>query len=60
MVKIFNQTCVICYERDSDYAFKKCAHQCICEQCYQNKCDNDKSKCFVCRTQWKSILICLI
>ena len=50
MVKIFNQKCVICLERDSDYAFRQCGHQCICEQCYQNKGGIDILKCVVCRT----------
>ena len=50
VVKIFNQKCVICLERDSDYAFRQCGHQCICEQCYQNKGDIDFLKCVVCRT----------
>ena len=50
VVKIFNQKCVICLERDSEYAFTQCGHQCICEQYYQNKGDNDILKCVVCRT----------
>ena len=50
VVKVFNQKCVICLERDSDYAFRQCGHQCICEQCYQNKDDIDILKCVVCRT----------
>ena len=50
VVKIFNQKCVICYERDSIYAFRQCGHQCICEQCYQSKGDIDILKCIVCRT----------
>ena len=50
MVKIFNQKCVICYERESVYAFRQCDHQCICEQCYQSKGDIDILKCVVCRT----------
>ena len=50
VVKIFNQKCVICYERESVYAFRRCGHQCICEQCYQNKGDIDILKCVVCRT----------
>ena len=33
LVKIFNQKCVICLERDSDYAFKQGDHQCICQDC---------------------------
>ena len=49
VVKIFNQKCVLCYERDSVYAFRQCGHQCTCEQCYQNKGDNDILKCVVCR-----------
>ena len=48
--KIFNQKCVICLERDSDYAFRQCGHQCIREQCNQNKGDIDILKCVVCRT----------
>ena len=50
VVKIFNQKCVICYENDSVYTFRQCGHQCICEQCYQNKGDFDILKCVVCRT----------
>ena len=49
VVKIFNQKCVICYERESVYAFRQCGHQCICENCYQNKGDIDILKCVVCR-----------
>ena len=49
VVKIFNQKCVISLERDSDYIFKQCGHQCICEECYQNKGDFDKLKCVICR-----------
>ena len=41
---------VLCLERDSIYAFRQCGHQCICEQCYQNKGDIDILKCVVCRT----------
>ena len=41
VVQIFNQKCVICYERESVYAFRQCGHQCICEQCYQSKGDID-------------------
>ena len=50
IVKVFNQKCVICLERDSIYIFKQCGHQCICEYCYQNKGDIDILKCVVCRT----------
>ena len=50
VVKIFNQKCVICLERDSDYIFKQCGHQCICEECYLNKVVIGKIKCDVCRT----------
>ena len=49
VVKTFNQKCVICLEKDSDYAFRQCGHQCICEQCYQNKGDFNILKCVVCR-----------
>ena len=50
VVKIFNQKCVFCLERDSVYAFRQCGHQCICEQCYENKGNIDILKCVVCRT----------
>ena len=50
VVKVFNQKCVICFEKDSDYAFRQCGHQCICEQCYRNKGDIGILKCVVCRT----------
>ena len=50
IVKIFNQKCVICFERNSEYIFKQCGHQCICEQCYQSKGGIDILKCVVCRT----------
>ena len=49
VVKIFYQKCVICYERESVYAFRQCGPQCICEQCYQNKGDIDILKRVVCR-----------
>ena len=50
VVKIFNQKCVICFERDSIYEFRQCGHQCICDQCYENKGDIDRLTCVVCRT----------
>ena len=50
IVKVFNQKCVICLERDSEYIFKQCGHLCICEYCYQNKGDINILKCVVCRT----------
>ena len=49
VVKIFNEKCVICLDRDSIYAFRECGHQCICQQCYDNKGDIDILKCVVCR-----------
>ena len=36
LVKIFEEKCVLCGERDSIYAFRQCGHQFICEDCYQN------------------------
>ena len=50
VVKTFSQKCVICLERDSNYAFRQCGLQCIFEQCYQKKGDIDILKCVVCRT----------
>ena len=49
IVKVFNQKCVICLERNSDYIFKQCGHQCICEDCYQKKGDIDVLKYVICR-----------
>ena len=37
VVEIFKQKCVLCLERDSDYVFKRCGHQCICEECFKIK-----------------------
>ena len=55
VVKVFNQKCGICLETDSDYAFSKYGHQCICEQGHQNKGDIDKLKCVVCRAWYMCI-----
>ena len=52
IVKIFYQKRVFCLERDSDYIFKQCGHQCSCEHCYQNKGSVDILKCLVCRTEY--------
>ena len=52
MVEIFNQKCVVCYERESVYAFGQRGHQCVCEDCYQNRGNNDVFKCVVCRTKY--------
>ena len=49
VVKIFNEKCVICLERDSIYAFREGGHQCFCQQCYENKGDIDILKGVVCR-----------
>ena len=49
VVKIFKQKCVIYLERESDYSFKRCGHQCIREQCYQNRGCIDILKCVICR-----------
>ena len=50
VLKIFNQKCVLCNEKDSAYAFIQCGHQCICEDSYQNRGDKDFLKCIVSRT----------
>ena len=49
IVKFFNEKCVIRLEYDSIYAFRKCGHQCICQQCYENKGDINILTCVVCR-----------
>ena len=51
VVNVFIQKCVLSHERDSVYAFRKCGHQCICEQRYRKKGDIDILKCVVCRTK---------
>ena len=50
VVKFFNRKYVICLERDSDYKVKQGGHQCICEQCYQDKGIIDILKSVNCRT----------
>ena len=55
VVKFFIQMCVICYETASVYAFRQCGHQCICEDCYQNRDDIDLLKRVVCRTYFFTI-----
>ena len=32
---------VLCFEKDNVYAFRQRGHQCVCEECYQNKGDID-------------------
>ena len=44
VVKSFFQKFVICYERDSVYAFRQGGHQCICEDCYQSRGEIDVIK----------------
>ena len=51
VVIIFNQKCVICYEKDSVCALRQGGHQCICEDCSENRGDIDFLKCVVCRTK---------
>ena len=51
VVKSFNQKCFICLERNSEYIFKQCGHQCSCEDCYQIKGDIDILNCVICRTK---------
>ena len=46
MVKIFNQKCVLCSEKDTIYAFRKCGYLCLCENCF----DSNITNCVVCRT----------
>ena len=49
IVKISNQNCVICLERDSIHAFRQCGHQCVYQDCYEKKGDIDIVKCVVSR-----------
>ena len=50
VVKIFNQKCVICYERDRVDAFRQCGQQNLCDECYQNEGGIDILNCVVFRT----------
>ena len=34
---IFNPKCVICFEKDSVYAFRQCGHHCICEDGFNKR-----------------------
>jgi hypothetical protein len=40
--------CIVCFERENDYAFMPCRHKCVCKQCAQNVLNNYK-KCPICR-----------
>ena len=50
VVKIFKEKCVMCCERDSIYTFRQSGHQCICDDCYQNRSNTDLLKCVFCKT----------
>ena len=45
MVKIFNQKCVICLDKDTIYSFRNCGLLCLCGNCFDSKI----TKCVVCR-----------
>ena len=40
--------CVVCYERENDFAFLPCGHKCMCEQC-ANMTLAKKQPCPICR-----------
>jgi hypothetical protein len=40
--------CVVCFERENDYAFMPCRHKCVCKQCAQSVAQSYK-KCPICR-----------
>ena len=50
VVEVFNQKCVVCLERVSDYIFNQCGHRCVCEEYYQNIGYIDILKCVTGRT----------
>ena len=52
VLEIFNEKCVICFERDSVNAIRQCGHECMCESFYRNKGDKDALNCVVCRQGW--------
>lgn len=40
--------CVVCFERENDYAFMPCRHKCVCRGCAQQVINKYK-KCPICR-----------
>ena len=48
--KFFNRKCIIGFERDSEYAFRKCSHRGICEKRFNDKSDINFLKHIVCRS----------
>ena len=50
LVKFLNENCVICCEGDSANVFRQCGHECICDDCYQNRINTALLSCVVCRT----------
>lgn len=42
--------CVVCFERENDYAFTPCRHKCVCKQCAQLVINKHK-KCPICRRE---------
>lgn len=49
LAKKTNKWCVVCYERDNDFAFLPCGHKCMCERCSINTMKIQKT-CPYCRT----------
>ena len=46
----FNQKLVIYLQRDSEYASRKCGHQCICKSYFDNRGDINIKNCIVRRS----------
>ena len=46
VVQIFNQKCVICIERDSEYAFRKNGYQCASQNGFNNEDDINIKKMY--------------
>jgi hypothetical protein len=40
--------CVVCFERENNYAFEPCHHKCVCRECAQTVLNGFK-KCPICR-----------
>ena len=46
--------CVVCFERENDYAFLPCRHKCVCRQCAKEVTQQFK-QCPICRRTVEAI-----
>lgn len=48
LAKKTTKWCVICFEKENDYAFTPCGHKCVCKQCAINS-SRSRMICPICR-----------